>query len=119
MLEQRASDLGRGRRGKTRARAPVRIRSQRELWNEEQSAADVTHRAVHPAFFIGEYSITQQPLEQAIRLSLLIACFDTDEHQQAAADRGDDRPVHRHAGAGNALQEPDHRLRHPKQGNRR
>src|SRR5262245_36801130 len=93
VLEQGASELGgRGWR-KTRARTLAHIRGQCELRNKEQSAMNIAHRAVHLAYIIRKYAITQEPLEQPVRLCFLIARFHTHKHEQATVDCGDDCAV--------------------------
>ena len=78
-------------------------------WGTSRTAAGhVPHREIHLASRVGEHSVAEQPLEQAVGFALRVAPFDADEHEQPALDGADAYTVHVHGGASHSLQQSDH-----------
>jgi hypothetical protein len=87
----------------------MRLRGQCELWHEEESSGgDFPQREVHPILGVGEDSVGEESLEQAVRCRGVIPFSDTDQCENAALDRTYYLAVHAHVGAGDTLDEPDH-----------
>ena len=98
------------RRVKAGAVALSRIRRQGELRYQQQSAARLAHITVHPSFVIGENAVVQQFLLQARRIRRGVGLFNANQGEQAAINRGDFRPFHPHARAGNPLNQGNHHV---------
>src|SRR3546814_15808913 len=76
--------------------------------DEQQAAAAVGQRAVHPALVVGEDPVAEQALRHPLHLRVTVAQLDADQRQQPGADGAEGVAVDGDAGGGDALDEGEH-----------
>ncbi len=98
----------RRRAGEARAQAAAGVGGQGELRDQQQTAADIAHRAVHPALGVGEHPVAQQLVQKLVGTGAVILALDPDQHQQAVVDGPDDLAGHLHPRMSHSLDQRLH-----------
>jgi hypothetical protein len=59
------------------------------LRNKQDASTDVLHRQIHSPSCICEHAITEEPLEQSVRLTIAVTVLDGNQNEQATLYRPD------------------------------
>ena len=82
-----------------------------ELRHEQQPAAVARQAEIHAAGVVGEYSVAEHALEEALGFGIRIGGSHADERGDAALNAAEDALPDTHLGVQHALNERDHRPR--------
>ncbi len=107
---QRSASTGAGRGAESGPHALLRVGRERELRNEQKTAAGIRERAVHAAFLVGKDAIAEHALEQALGLRLAVPGLHRDEREQARIDRTHGLAIDVDARFADTLDQSDHRM---------
>ena len=94
--------------GEARPPTAAGVGGQGELTDQQQAAAGLGQRAVHPSLRVGEHPIVEQAFGHSGDPVRVVVRLDGDQGQQAGANPADDFAIDLDAGFGDALDQADH-----------
>ena len=89
------------------------VRRERELGYQQEAAARVPQRQIHPAPRVGKDPVAQEPFEQPVRRAFVVASPHTHEYQQSGCDGSDEPTIDADRRFRDALNQTDHDVLHP------
>jgi hypothetical protein len=107
-VEQARACFGRRRAREARPEAAARVGGQSELRYEQQGAADVADRPIHPAGGVRKNSVRHESRSEPFGLLGPIMALDSGQYEQPYPNFGDLFGSNGDTGPTYALYQPDH-----------
>ncbi len=108
IAEQTARLIGGRRRAETGPCALVSVCGESELRDEQDCAADLAQREIHPSLGVREDPVGQKPLKQPVGRRFVVAPADANQGEETSLDRADHSSVDPDRRRRDALNEANH-----------